>query len=90
MITSFYPTTLLYYGLYIVHFLTNIGNFLPVIFALKGLPLMWLSPALMDILYSPGAGGMYVTLMVPSLLSWHVTSAFDGPSTFTLIFPKTR
>merc|ERR1719334_1509666 len=42
---------------------------------------MCLSANLTTILYSPGAVGRYDTLQVPSLLSWQVISALEGPST---------
>jgi len=42
---------------------------IPVILAVNGLPLMFLSPNLTEILYSPGAVGRYETETVPSLLS---------------------
>ena len=53
----------------------------PVILAVNGEPEMCWSANLIMMLYSPGHVGMYDTEHVPSLLSLHVISAFDGPST---------
>ena len=53
----------------------------PMTLAQNGDPEMCLSANLMMMLYSPGAVGRYCTEHVPSLLSVHVISAFDGPST---------
>ena len=47
---------------------------------MKGEPEMCLSANLTVMLYSPGAVGRYVTVQVPSPLSVHLISVFDGPS----------
>ena len=51
-----------------------------MILATNGEPEMCLSANLTVMLYSPGAVGKYVTVHVPSLLSSHLISVFDGPS----------
>ena len=48
--------------------------------ATNGDPEMFLSANLTVMLYSPGAIGRYVTVQVPSLLSTHLISVFDGAS----------
>lgn len=52
-----------------------------VILAVKGDPAMCWSANRMMMLYSPGAVGRYDTEHVPSLLSVHLISALEGPST---------
>ena len=53
---------------------------LRLILAVNGDPEMWLSAILTEMLYSPGAVGTYPTVQVPSPLSSHLISVFEGPS----------